>query len=430
MRSILLLGAALLLAPFAARAQAFDWQSHKGETITFLTENHPWSNAVVKKLPDFTRLTGITVQVDSLQEAQMRQRAATLLQSKSSSFDVFMSLKSFEGTLYSNAGWYADLGPLAADPKRTAPTYDLADFGAGLRAGETFGGKLVGIPLNIEGPIVYYRRDIFEKCKITPPATLDGLRAVAVALKACEPTMSPWASRGLKIAVPYALSAVLHNMGGDYFASGKPALCGGVGEQAIAWYAGMLKDFGPLGSINNSFLQLRELYGQGRAAMIFESSNEFGEIMKFPHRAEDTAIMLLPPAQAGSHPTILGWGLSMNAFSRKQDAGWLFMQWATSREMDASLAQFGIAPPRNSVASSAEYQKFLSDSPLRQTWSRLLGEMAATGNPNVGPPMARQPQAREIIGDAVGQVLLGTASAHDAACGADKALAAMLASET
>jgi hypothetical protein len=37
----------------------------------------------------------------------------------------------------------------------------------------------------------------------------------------------------------------------------------------------------------------------------------------------------------------------------------------------------------------------------------------------------RQPQAREIVGDAVDSVLLGQASAHDAACNADKQIAAM-----
>ena len=418
MRPIFALAIALLMAPVPIRAQGFDWQAHKGETIDFLTENHPWSNAVVTRLADFTKLTGITVRVDSLQEAQMRQRAATLLQSKSSSFDAFMSLKSFEGTLYASAGWYADIGAMAADTKLTDPGYNLIDFGAGLRAGETFNGKLDGIPLNIEGPIVYYRKDIFEKCNIAPPTTLDALRAAAATIKACDTSIIPFAARGLKIAVPYVLSNVIHNMGGDYFASGKPALCGGVGEKAIDWYAGMLKDFGPPGSVNNSFLQLRELYGQGRVAMIFESSNEFGEIMKFAHRADDTQVMLLPPGPGGSHPTIIGWGLSINAFSKKQDAAWLFVQWATSKAMDGELALAGIAPPRASVAISPDYQKFLAASPLRQVWAALLDNMGRTGNPEVGPPVTRQPQAREIIGDAVDQVCLlytSTMAVHGAA---------------
>ena len=62
---------------------------------------------------------------------------------------------------------------------------------------------------------------------------------------------------------------------------------------------------------------------------------------------------------------------------------------------------------------------------MREAWAGLLKQMGATGTSEVGPPLERQPQAREIVGDAVDSVLLGQASAHDAACNADKQIAAM-----
>lgn len=400
---------------------------YKGQTIDFLTENHPWSNAVVAQLPAFQKLTGITVQVDTFQEQQMRQRAVTLLQSKSSSIDVFMSLKSLEGKLYANAGWYADIGKLMRDPGETSPSYDFADFSHALVAGETFNGKLDGIPLNIEGPIVYYRKDVFQRCHLQPPASLDALAKVAAAVHKCEPHMIVWATRGLKPALPYTFSNVLHNFGTDYMnAQGKPDLCSPKGIEAITWYADMLRNYGPPGAVNNSFLQTRELYGQGRAVMAFESSNEFGEMTKFPHRQDDTGVMLLPPSPGGSKPTVIGWGVSISAFSKKQGPAWYFVQWATSKAMDAKLALQGIAPPRNSVADSAAYKAWLHQSPVREDWARLLQQMGATGTSEVGPPLERQPQARDIVGQAVDSVLLGQASAHDAACSADKQIAAMM----
>jgi len=421
--------AACLLAGATAFAQGFNWKAHQGETIDFLTENHPWSNAVVAQLPEFEKLTGINVQVDTFQEQQMRQRLVTILQSKSPSVDVFMSLKSLEGRLYAHAGWYAGLDPLLKNPAETSPDYDFADFSHALVAGETFGAKLDGIPLNIEGPIVYYRKDIFQKCDIAPPASLDALMQAAAAVHKCEPTMIPWATRGLKPALAYTFSNVLHNFGTDYMdAAGKPDLCSPKGVRAIAWYADMLRKYGPPGAINNSFLQTRELYGQGRAAMAFESSNEFGEMMKFPHRQDDTGLMLLPPGPGGvSKPTVIGWGVSLSAFSRKQAAAWYFVQWATSKAMDAKLALQGIAPPRDSVAQSTQYKAWLNQVPVRAEWARLLKQMGATGTSEVGPPLERQPQAREIVGDAVDNVLLGEVSAHHAACSADQQIAAMMA---
>ena len=418
--------AALLALAGVTHAQAFDWQRYKGTTIHFLTENHPWSNKVVADLPAFEKLTGIKVEVDSFQEQQTRQRLATMLQSHSSDVDVFMSLKSIEGRLFADAGWYADLKPLMGD---IAPGYDPADLSAGLVAGETFGGHLDGIPLNIEGPIVYYRKDVFAKCGVAPPKSLDELKAAAAKIKACEPNMIPWVTRGLKPALPYTFSNVLHNFGTDYLdAAGKPALCTPKGEAALTWYADMLRKYGPPGAVNDSFLQIRELYGQGHAAMAFESSNEFGEIMKFPGREKDTGVMLLPPGPGGAQkPTVIGWGVSISAFSKHKGAAWYFVQWATTKEMQTKLALAGIAPPRTSVADDPAYRAWLAAVPVRGDWARLLVDMGKNGTSEVGPPLKRQPQAREFIGAAVDSVMLGQAKVADAACTADKGIAGMLA---
>jgi multiple sugar transport system substrate-binding protein len=415
-----------LAATAPIHAQAFDWQRYKGTTIHFLTENNPWSNDVVADLPAFEKLTGIKVEVDSFQEQQTRQRLATMLQSHSSDVDVFMSLKSIEGRLFADAGWYADLKPLMAD---MAPGYDPADLSAGLVAGETFDGHLDGIPLNIEGPIIYYRKDVFAKCGVTPPDSLAALEAAAAKIKQCEPSMIPWATRGLKAALPYTFSNVLHNFGTDYLdAARKPALCTPKGEAAISWYADMLRQYGPPGAVNDSFLQLRELYGQGRAAMEFESSNEFGEIMKFPGRDKDTGVMLLPPGPGGvQKPTVIGWGVSISAFSKHKEAAWYFAQWATTKEMQTKLALAGIAPPRTSVADAPAYRAWLAALPVRGDWAKLLVSIGADGTSEVGPPLKRQPQARDFIGAAVDSVMLGQAKVADAACAADQGIAGMLA---
>jgi multiple sugar transport system substrate-binding protein len=425
-RSILVgLAAAFVLSAGVARGQSFDWQKYKGTTISFLNENNPWWNELRPSIPEFEKLTGIHVQIVTFEEQQMRQRLVTILQSNSDEVDTFMSLTSLEGALYAHAGWYADLGPIMKD--QTEPGYDLADFSPALIQGETYGGKLIGIPLNIEGPIIYYRKDVFQKCGIAPPKTLDELTAAAASIKKCEPHMVPWVTRGLAPALPYTFSNVLHNFGADYFDSAnRPHLCTPAAEAAVAWYADMLKKFGPPGAVNYSYVQIADLYGAGRAAMAFESSNEFTPIMSAPGRGADTGLMLLPPGPGGSKPTVIGWGLSMSAFSKHQGATWYFMQWATSKAMQSQLAPLGIAPPRTSVADSAAYKAWLAKLPARQQWQALIARLAAEGTSEVGPPIDRQPQARHIIGEAIDSVLLGQVTAKAAACRADSEIQAML----
>lgn len=425
-----LLAATLLgLATVRAHAGAFDWRRYQGHTIHFLNENNPWANELRHLLPAFTKLTGIKVEVLTFEEQQMRQRLVTILQSHDSGVDEFMSLSSLEGPLFAHAGWYADLGPIMKAPGMTAPGYDLADFSKPLLNAVRFGGKLESIPVNIEGPIIYYRKDIFARCHVAVPTSLAAVRAAAAAIHKCDPSITPWVTRGLAPALPYTFSNVLHNFGADYFsAPRKPALCTPRAEAAIGWYAGMLRDFGPPGAVNYSFVQIADLYGAGRAAMAFESSNELGPIMKFPGRAKDTGLILLPPGPGGAmKPTVIGWGLAMSAFSAAKPETWYFMQWATSKAMQTQLALRGIAPPRRSVAASPVYRAWLAKEPVRQRWAKLINTMAATGTSEVGPPVRRQAQARQIIGQAIDSVLLGQATAKAAACAADKRLTAMLA---
>jgi multiple sugar transport system substrate-binding protein len=436
------IGSALLAAGIAlavggwcgaayAAGDTVDWKRFNGQTITFLSSNHPWAQAVLKRLDQFTELTGIKLRVDTFQEAQMRDRLMTVLQSRSSDVDLFMSLKSREGLLFADAGWYADLRPLVNDPKLTASSYNLADFSPALLKGEEFKGKLAGIPLNIEGPVLYIRKDVFARCKLAPPTALQQLPDVAAKLKACDPGITPFVSRGAKGALAYTFSNFLHNLGGDYFdAGGKSNLCSAPGKQAMQLYADLLKNYGPPGVVNYSFLQIREMYGQGRAAMAFESSNEFGPIMQFPGRTKDSAVALLPPGPGGvSRPTVIGWGISMSAFSQHQDPTWYFIQWATSPAMQTALALDGIAPPRVSIANSAQYQAWLAAEPVRQEWSKALDAMARTGTSEVGPPMEQQPEARDILGDEIQQMILGQVNADQACAAADKQIDALVARE-
>ncbi|MDE2007333.1 MAG: extracellular solute-binding protein [Rhodospirillales bacterium] len=435
MRRLLgLLAAALIVATAiagagTARAGGFNWQRYKGHTIHFLNENNPWANELRPFLPEFTKLTGIKVEVLTFEEQQMRQRLVTILQSHDAGVDEFMSLSSLEGPLFDKAGWYADLGPVMRAPGGTAPGYDLKDFSAPLLKAVTFGGKLESIPVNIEGPVIYYRKDIFARCHVAVPKTLAEVTAAAAAIHKCDPAITPWVTRGLAPALPYTFSNTLHNFGTDYFsAPRKPALCTPKAEAAIAWYASMLHDYGPPGAVNYSFVQIADLYGAGRAAMAFESSNELGPIMKFPGRAKDTGLILLPPGPGGAQkPTVIGWGLAMSAFSAAKPETWYFMQWATSKAMQTTLALHGIAPPRGSVAASAAYHAWLAKEPVRQVWAALIDRMAANGTSEVGPPVRRQAQARQIVGEAIDKVMLGQATAKQAACAADRELTTMLA---
>lgn len=407
----------------AAHAAEFDWTRHKGATVSFLVNNNAIGNAIVANKADFERLTGMTLKVDTYQEQQMRQRLVTVLNARSGETDVFMTLVSREGQQFAKAGWYADLAALKDD---AAPDYDYAGFSPALIAANTIGGTLTSMPLNIEGPVVYYRKDVFQKCGLAFPAQLADLPATAKALKACDPALTPFASRGLRDAVAYTFSNVVHNMGGAYVRDGKSDLCSAPNQVALGLYAGLLREYGPPGAVNYTFNQIDALYRAGRAAMAFESQNELSSMIEGGAREADTGIRVLPPGPGGSVPTAIGWSLAISPFVRDKGPAWYFVQWATSPATQAKIALSGVAAPRAAVAERPEVKAWLAAKPVRAEWQAAVDEIAAKGSSEVGYPIVANPASRGPIGQAVDDVLLGAKPVAAACADADRALDALI----
>jgi multiple sugar transport system substrate-binding protein len=407
-----------------AHAADFDWKKFQGETITFLANSNPVSLALLTQKADFEKLTGMTLKIDSYQEQQMRQRLVTVMNAHSDEADVFMTLPSREGEQFAAAGWYADLTPLTKD---VAGNYDFAGLSQALLKAGTFNGKLTSMPMNIEGPILYYRTDILKKCGVEVPKTIRDVEAAAKKLKACDSSITPFVSRGLKPAVAYTFSNMLHNIGGTYMANGKSNLCSTKGKEALETYSGLLRDYGPPGVVNYSFPQISALYRSGRSALSFESSNELRTVMEGGERLKDTGLAPFPAGEAGQVPTAIGWGLTISAYSKQQEAAWYFVQWATSPEIQKRMALQGIAPPRPAVANDPEYRKWIDEQPVRKEWQAALDVLATKGSSEVGYPIVANPQSREFIGQAVQDLILKQKTVDQACADADKALDALIA---
>ena len=408
----------------ASFAADFNWKQFEGQTVSFLANNNPWSQAVLAYKDEFEKLTGMKLKIDSYQEQQMRQRLVTVMNARSDEVDIFMTLPSREGEQFAAAGWYADLSPSS---KNVAADYNFDGISPTLVKAATFSGKLTSIPLNLEGPLLYYRTDLFEKCGVKKPANVQDLEAAAKAVKACESGVTPFATRGLKPAIAYTYSNFMHNLGGSYIVDGKSALCSAPNKAALTLYSGLLRDYGPPGVSNYSFYQISALYRSGRAAMAFESSNELRTIMEGGERLKDTAIIPLPAGDKGSVPTAIGWGLAVSSYSKKPDAAWYFVQWATSPEMQKRLAMQGIAAPRSSVGQDPEFKKWLNEAPVREQWQAALDELAKQGSSEVGYPIVANPESREFIGQAVQDLLLQQKNVDQACADADARLNELIA---
>ena len=426
-RRALLGGIASASLAGAASAQGgFDWRRHDGQTLNLMFNNHPWSQAMREMAGDFTARTGIRTRIEIFNEEQFRARLTTLMQGRSADLDAYMTLASREGALFRRAGWYADLAPMIADASLTAPDYDAADFSASIQGANTFERQVVAVPINQEGPLFYWRRDVFERLGLAEPRFLEDIPVAAAAIKARGGDVGAWAARGLRTAVPYAFAGFVHNLGGSFaLPDGKPGMAQPATVKALEMYANLLKDYGPPGALNHTFTQVIELLGNGRVAMVHESSNEFANILRFPGRANDLGVKVLPPGRETSisKPVAIGWGLAISTHSRRQPAAWHFLQWATSKEIQGRLITAGVAPPRASVFRGPAFEAWAAEQPIRRAWADALVELGRDGSGVMQPPTDRVPEARQEIGQAVQQVVLGRATPIEAARAADIELA-------
>ncbi len=408
------------LAMTSVSAAEYDWTRDRGKTIRFLVNNNSLGVALAAKKAEFEKLTGIELKVDTYQEGQMRQRLLTIMNAHSDEIDVFMTLPSREGEQFAVSGWVADLSkPLKDD---VAPDYKPKDLSKALVDAGTFSGKITSIPMNIEGRVLYWRKDIFAKCNIPAPARLEDLLTAAQSVAKCDTSITPFVSRGLKPALAYSFSNFLHNFGGKYIKDGKSDLCSPAARSALQLYSTLLRDYGPPGVVNYSFQQISSLYGTGRVAMAFEASNQLSIFMENTTRLQDTSIAPLPAGPGGSTPTTIGWGLAMSPFTKNASAAWLFIQWATSPAIQKALALEGIAPPRASVTDAPEYKAWINQYPVRKEWQAALDVLAKDGTSEVGYPIVGNAQSRDYIGQPVIDLLLKKKTVDEACADADTAL--------
>lgn len=388
-------------------------------SVTLLTQDHPWTRALEEFFPQFEEETGITLEVTSFAEEQARDRTLLALESGSSEFDVFMSLKSREGQQFADADHYQDLTPYIEDSEATPEGYDFDDFAAGPIAGEEINGILTGIPIIVEGPVLFFRRDLFEEYGLEVPTTIEELIEAAAAVEEQSGGEITGATlRGLPSALPYTFGPFFHGQGIEWLdEDGNLNFDTPEAVNAIDQYATLGRDYGPDGVATFSFTQSSALFAQGQAAMEIESSNELATIINPDgSRVVDQVGVAPLPGAAGQDrvPTVLAWGISMSNYSENKDAAWQFIRWATSPEMQLQLAMKGIASPRVSTASEPDYQETL-DTETRQQWQDTLSVVIDEGSPEVAPPGVAQPEIRELMGTAISAVMLDQMSAEDAA---------------
>ncbi len=151
---------------------------YEGVTIDILTFVGPQvAEPLQRRGPDFTELTGATVNIITVPNSELYQKVLTDAASGTNAYDGYLFAPAWV-TDFAPAGLIEDLTPYV-EADAALEWDDVAPF---FRDFNSYGGKVYSIPLDGDMHMVYYRIDSLEEAGLEPPKSWDDYLAVAKAL--------------------------------------------------------------------------------------------------------------------------------------------------------------------------------------------------------------------------------------------------------
>jgi multiple sugar transport system substrate-binding protein len=354
------------MAAALPQAVANPYQPHRGKTLVVNFPAHPHYTAVMKVLPEFTKETGIKVEVDQLEFLKMREKQTLELTKSRGDYDL-ISYVVFSKADYVFADQLENLARFFMNPRLADPSYDPEDIIPGYMqnigvAGGAKGylpgptGSLFGIPFGAETSILGYRKDIFAKHNLKVPTTYDEMMDLACRIPQLEKGMGGIASRaasGHHAAHAYLLH--LAPLGGRVFDDQWNPIINNAAGLKAAETLKKIVDCGPEGAKTFGVAEAGAAFLQGKTAMYLDSTVFAGQV--------DNPAQSKVVGQVGwaMHPMGVrrgsqtgGFGIAIPRNAKEKDAAFLLMQWLTSKRVDKMIALQGGNPIRFSTHADAE----------------------------------------------------------------------------
>lgn len=385
------------------------------ETVNILMEGVPDTEYVKTLLPEFTKATGIDVNLEVVNYAEMHTKLVPQLVAPTGSYSAIVVDFYWVGE-FTKAGW---LQPL--DERIKADNFDTSVYVPKLM---DLVGKVDGttymLPFYNYAMGLLYRKDLLadEKNKTDFKAKygfdLDVPKTWDEYLKQVEfftkDGINGVVNQGLRpdpIAMEW--SNYLFANGGEYHDdSWKPTLNNEAGVKAIEQYATNVNKFGPVGSASFSFDEAFNVMAQGKAYS-YITYNFFRAATDDPSKSAvvgKVEIMPVPGSEVGKGGSLNGaWGWAIPKSSPNSDAAWKFIKWVESPEIAKKRALQGGSPTRTDVFDDADVN-------AKYPYAKALKEMLLTSH-NF-PVFTYTPQLVEVLGRELSLAVAGEKKPADA----------------
>lgn len=402
----------------------------KGVTLNGACFQHAYTNVLKELLPDFEEKTGMKVNFQTPAFPIYNQRAELELSTRGSAWD-FLNITFIYSGRWVGAGWMSSLEEFLRDRNATPPDWDADDFVSGAQASLTDArGTRYGFAWEAGAMILAASRaDLIEKTGMKLPETFEELGKVCAAVDGKD-GVKAFGNDNLH---HWHWPPYLMGWGGKLFVDPPgnltPALESSEAVESAEFYANLLRQYSPPGTLSHTMDQTARLNRTGKVNLRTQAIAWLVPLAN----AEDSTVRstvrfgYMPRGLAGAFPGSVSHGFGIPVGAKQKRAAWEFIKWALSKEMvrRAALEKGYIAVCRRSVINDPVYRKNMTfnGQDVATLYLRVLEESGRLGYmryrvvpvfPQVGDKInkaierivTRQQPAKEAMGQAQREAIL------------------------
>jgi multiple sugar transport system substrate-binding protein len=321
-----------LICGFAFAFAGGGQQKSQGKTISLYMWGEPQKPAMEKVIEDYTKATGVRVEITMIPYGQFWTKLQTSLPSENGP-DIFWCNYSHAIDYYP-AGLVQEIQSYIDRDK-----VDLSPFPPALREMYSYNGKAYGIPKDYDTIALFYNKALFDAKGVAYPTndwTWEDLRRAAIALTDRVTDtygFAVWATEQ-EVVYPFVFAndGTVLSQDGRSFSFSNPRTI-----EALQW----LMDFIHVSRASPTYAELKELsqserFLAGKLAMLTSGS---WDVKDFYDAHGDNLGIVHIPVNRREGNTIHGLSFNISAKSPNKEEAWGLLKAFTTREAGEAQAQ-------------------------------------------------------------------------------------------
>ncbi|MDF0599995.1 extracellular solute-binding protein [Psychromarinibacter sp. C21-152] len=381
--------------------------SAQAAEIDMLINQSPWLNGFIAMVEEYEAQSDNTINLDVTPFGGMLEKTRNSVRGSDGRYDLIALNAAGMAEFY--AGGF--LEPLTNIDDGFALNENILTFGGSTgwdseAGGFSEDGDLLGVPINGNVNVLYYRTDLYEDAGLDVPETWDALLSNAKALASDD--VYGFVPRAARDSILYNFTPYIFSHGGSFFADPSAGdynvtIASPEALAALETYIELANEAGPPNSGAVAQAELIQLMSTGRGAHAIAVVAAY-PVLNDPNNsivAGKIGTALIPAAEGHEHASAAGhWvaAVPRNVSDEAKSAALDFLDWFQAKEQQLYYVQSGGIPVRDDLADSA------GDNPSFAFLPAFSGNAAVS---HMNMPLPEGSQIKDAISLFLNQAVIG-----------------------